>query len=369
LHWIQNCRRKICQSVYKKFIGQPAILFLLITATVFISCKAKDTKADAKPAAKPPVKVDVFVVQPKNISEQIELPGSLAPFEETAVQTEVPGRVVRIGFAEGAAVAKGSLLIKLDDADLQAQLKKIQVQLAIAKKTEERQNELLKINGISQQDYDLSLLNVNNLQADINILKTSIDKTAIRAPFSGRAGLRNISMGAYITSQTVITTIRETGRLKLIFTVPERYGTAIHSGSQIHFTIDGGKQPYPAQVIATENNIEEATRSLKVKASVIMQAPELIAGSFAKVLLKLRDNSMVLMIPTQSIIPQAKSKKVMAVRNGLASLETVTTGLRDSSMVEITSGLKTGDTVLTTGLMNVKPGSAVNSKTKTPPNL
>lgn len=332
---------------------------MFTAALMVLSCKSKEANNAPKNTPRPVARVDGFIVTTKNISEEISLPGSLAPFEETAIQSEVPGRVVGIYFKEGAAVSRGSLLIKLDDADLQAQIKKLQVQLSIAKKTEERQKQLLQINGISQQDYDLGLLSVNNIQADISILKTGIAKTSIRAPFAGKMGLRNISMGAYISPQTIISNIRELNRLKLLFTVPERYSSTIRSGGQIHFTTDGGSRSYPATVTATENNITEDTRSLSVKAMVSVQSPELIAGSFAKVQLKLKDNSLALMIPTQAIIPQARNKKVMVYRGGIAAMETVTTGLRDSAMVEVTAGLKQGDTILITGLLSTKPGAKV----------
>ena len=154
--------------------------FLIIGAMPLLlaACKA-DKKEEKKDAPKPPpAKVDAYIVSVAAVNNDIEVPGSLAPFEETNIQPEISGRVTGIFFKEGTLVSKGTVLVKLYDADLQAQLKKIQVQLAISQKTEERQNELLKINGISQQDYDLSLLSVKNLQADIDILQTSIAKTS-----------------------------------------------------------------------------------------------------------------------------------------------------------------------------------------------
>lgn len=346
--------------------------FCLIAAIplIMIACQA-NKKTDKKDAPKlPPAKVDAYIVSTALINNDIEVPGSLAPFEETNIQPEISGRVTGIYFKEGALVSKGSVLVKLYDADLQAQLKKLQVQLAISKKTEERQNELLKINGISQQDYDLSLLSVKNLQADIDILQTSIAKTALRAPYTGKTGLRNISMGAYINPATVVTTIREVNQLKLMFTVPEKYSAKMKAGELVHFKIDGTKDIFPATILATENNIAEDTRSMKIKAVVSKANDKLFAGAFAKVMLALSKNETALFIPTQAIIPQARGKKIMAYRNGLASLEDVTTGVRDTAMVEITNGLKIGDTVLITGLLTIKPGNkvALNAIRKSPQN-
>ena len=322
------------------------------------ACKSKKKELPTKKAA-PIAKVEGFIVVPQAISQNIEVPGTLVPFEETEIHPEISGRVTGIYFKEGTNIGRGAMIVKLYDGDLQAQIRKLQVQLSIARQTEQRQGELLKISGISQQDYDLSLLSVRNLQADINILQTSIAKTAIRAPFSGRLGLRNISNGAYITPQTIITTLRQTSQLKLDFTVPERYGTKMQTGRLVYFTVEGNDKSYLAKIIASENDIALDTRSLRVKAIVDKADEQLIAGAFAKVKIILDRNETALMIPTQSVIPQARGKKVLVYRSGIASMETVTTGIRDSSMVEITSGLKAGDTILTTGLLTTKDGSKV----------
>jgi membrane fusion protein, multidrug efflux system len=337
------------------------VVFVVITALYLMACGSSDKKPAATPAkaTPPPAKAEVFIVTPQLSAQEIELPGSLVPFEETEMRPEISGKVRAIYFREGSTVAKGSLLVKLDDADLQAQLKKLQVQLAIAQKTEERQAALLKINGISQQDYDLSLLAVNNLNADIGILKTSIDKTNIRAPYSGTLGFRNISLGAYISPLTNITTLRQLYPLKLVFDIPERYGAKMQAGQLVRFTIDGQATTHAATIIANESRINADTRTLSVKAQVQGAQNGLIAGGFAKVLFTLDRNNTALMVPTQAIIPQARNKKIMALRNGLATLETVNTGIRDSGRVEITNGLKAGDTILVSGLLSIKPGSMV----------
>jgi membrane fusion protein, multidrug efflux system len=331
---------------------------ICLLAATSCSDKKQANSPTAKPAT-PPAKVDVFVAATAPLQDEIEVPGSLAPFEETTLQPEISGRVTGIFFKEGSAISKGSLLVKLYDADLLAQLKKLRVQLEIAEKTEQRQAELLRINGISQQDYDLSLLSVNNLQADIDILKTSIAKTELRAPFSGRIGLRNISMGAYINPQTIVATLSQVNQLKLDFTVPERYSSQLGAGSLVKFKIDGSQALYNATVMASENNITANTRSLRVKAVSTSTDAKLTAGAFAKVVVPLGKSQQALMIPTQAIIPQAKDKKVIVSRNGVATMEVVTTGVRNAAMIEITSGLKTGDTVLVTGLLTTKPGAVV----------
>ncbi len=336
------------------------LLSAAILISIFSACTSKDKQPVVPAKASPPTaKAEAYILRPEAAARNIEVPGSLTPFEETDIHPEVSGRVTGIYFKEGSTISKGSVMVRLYDGDLQAQVKKLQVQLAIAEKTEQRQAQLLKINGISQQDYDLSQLAVSNLKADIGILQTSIAKTVIRAPYSGRIGFRNISMGAYITPQTNITTLRQLQPLKLVFDIPERYSSSMQPGQLVRFGIDGSSNSYAATIIANDSRISTDTRTLSVKAQVQGGESSLVAGGFVRVQITLGRNDAALMIPTQAIIPQARTKKVIVLRSGIASLENITTGVRDSARVEVTNGLKTGDTILTTGLLSIKPGSRV----------
>jgi membrane fusion protein (multidrug efflux system) len=208
------------------------------------------------------------------------------------------------------------------------------VQLEIAQKTAERQEALLKIEGISKQEVDLSLLQVSNLKADIELIKVDIVKTEIRAPFAGRIGLKNISNGAYITPATLLTTISQVNRLKLEFSVPEKYSEAMRKGRQVSFTIAGTDNKFTASILATESNIEANTRTLKVRAVVAGKLNLLVPGAFAKVALQLGKNDHSLIVPSQAVIPQARNKRVIVYKGGKADFAVVTTGIRDSSFVQ-----------------------------------
>ena len=332
----------------------------LLLAFFIFSCNSNDKKAaPPKNDANKVVKVDGYIVAPQLLSQNIEVPGSLAAYEEVELHTEVAGRITGLYFKEGSHVAQGTVLLKIYDGDLQAQLQKLQIQLKTAEQTADRYSALLKINGVSQQEYDLNVLSVNNIKADINIVKTSIAKTSLRAPFSGKLGISTLTNGAYVSPATIISSLRNLSKLKLEFTVPEKYGPKMKAGSLLQFSLENNVNVYPAFVTATENTISAETRSLKVIAVVNKVTPELLAGAFAKVKIPLGADDAALMIPSQAIIPQARNKKVIAVRNGIASMETVVTGIRDSAMVEITNGLKAGDTVLISGLLSTKPGAKV----------
>lgn len=304
--------------------------------------------------------VEGFVVSTTVLNSSIDLTGTLQPFEETEIHPEVPGKITYLSIQEGAVVPKGRLLARLFDGDLQAQLRKLKVQLEIAKKTMERQDELVKIGGISQQDYDLTVLNVSTINADIQILQAAIAKTVIRAPFTGKIGFKNVSIGAYVTPTSIITTIRQTSRLKLEFSVPEKYTSKIKLGNNISFSTESSSRNYNAKIIATESGISEETRSLKVLAVVENPDRFITSGSFAKVTFGMGENNQAIMIPTQAIIPEARDKKVIVFRSGKADFNSVVTGERDSARVEITKGLAVGDTIITTGLLSVKPGMSIS---------
>lgn len=344
---------------------QPRIYILIAScmAMLFSYCSSdkQKEKIPAGAAGKRPssLTVEAHIVGKGTISQPLQLSGTLLPMEETELHPEISGRVVALQIKEGSFVTKGALLVKLFDGDLQAQLKKLNVQLQIAEKTEERNKELLKISGISQQDYDLSFLQVNNIKADIELLQTNIEKTEIRAPYSGRIGFKNISLGAYVTPATIVTTLRDVNRLKLEFSVPEQYSALMKSGQRVSFSIAGSNRKHVAELYATEAAVAATTRSLQVRGMVQAVDPQLIPGAFAKVDMDFARDENALLVPSQAILAQARSKKVVVYRNGKAIFTDVQTGIRDSAFVQILGGLQAGDTVVTTGLLGIRPDADI----------
>jgi membrane fusion protein (multidrug efflux system) len=342
-----------------------SVIFFLTLSLVIFSCG--DKKKDATPVAgaqmqQQTIIADAMIVSTRSLSADIEIPGTILANETTEIHPEVSGRVVQLNVREGTFVGKGTMLAKLYDGDLQAQLRKLDVQLQIAEQTEKRQAELIKIQGISQQEYDLSLLGVSNLKADIDILKEAVRKTEIRAPFSGKLGLKNISDGAYVTSATIITTISQVNQLKIQFNVPEKYGSQLRTGQSINFTVDGSNKIYSANIIASEVKMDENTRSLAIRGIVKNGDASLIPGVFAKVKIVLGQNENAIMIPTIVVQPLGRKKLVYLYKGGKSVPADITTGIRDSSSVQVLTGLNVGDTVLTTGLLFLRPGADVKLK-------
>ncbi len=331
-------------------------LFLLLPF-IFTGCKSGKQGTQQVKQVSQISNIEGYIVKPSTIEQTISISGTLKPLEETVLMPEVPGRVVKINLDEGKFVKQGTLLVKLFDDDLQAQLHKAQAQLQIAQQTMERQSELVKVNGISQTDYDQSVLQVNSIKADIEVLKVQIRKTEVMAPYDGVIGLRNISLGAEVTPSTSLATIRSERQLKLDFSVPEKYSNQIKTGTSIQFTIQSETRKFNATVIATEQGIDPATRNLKIRALVNVDTPSLLPGTFATVEVKLDENKDALVVPTQAIIPRERDKQLIVAKSGKARFVTVTTAVRLDSMIEVTKGLNPGDTVVTTGILFIRPGS------------
>lgn len=334
---------------------------------MLMACKQKE---NAPPATNPTqattraLPVDILIASPQGITADIEVPGSIIANEVTTIHPEVAGRLVTLNLREGAEIAQGTLIAKLNDGDLQAQMRKLEVQLKIAEQTESRQAELVKIQGISQQDYDMSLLQVLSLKADIDIIKEEIRKTEIRAPFSGRLGLKNVSPGAYVTPATSLTTISQTNTLKIQFNVPERYGAKLQKGMSVSFSVDGSTTTFSATIMASETRIDEATRSLAIRALINQKDRALIPGAFAKVRIVLNQNDDALLIPNSVIIPNGRKKQVYLFKSGKAFPVEVVTGVRDSSNIQVLSGLKEGDTIITSAILFLRPSLDVAIKSQ-----
>ncbi len=336
-------------------------VFVILIAVLF-SCSSKEEKKETtnkKSVGNSAGVYDAVIVQSFSIIRRVETSGTILPNEMANLQPEISGCVISLSFTEGSFVKKGTLLVKIFDADLQAQLKKLVVQLKMAEAANNRQQELLGINGTSQQEADNASLQVSNIKADMELLRVNISRTEIRAPFSGRIGLRQISPGAYITPATIITNIVSLKQVKIQFSIPEQYIQDLGNGTTVGFSITGNDNKYFASVMATENGISTDTRNLLVRAVIKNPDAAIKPGGFANVMINIGTNRLAIMVPTQSVIPQTRGKKVIVIRRGMAVFQNVETGYRDSASVEILSGLMNGDTLLTSGLLVVKPDQKI----------
>lgn len=343
------------------------IIVLVLIVAILLGIKvfffpSKNAAANSKSSAtskNAPTVITAFVVKSSTMENIINASGTILANEEVELRPEIAGKIVQLNLKEGSNVSKGQLIVKINDADFQSQLKKLKLESLLAEKQLNRELELLKINGISQQQVDISENKFNSLKADIEFIQSQIAKTEIRAPFSGIVGLKSISEGAYVTPNTIVANLIQTNPVKLDFSVSERYSDLIKKGDKVTFKIEGLKSEFLGQVFAIEPKIDLATRTLKVRAICSNAKGVIFPGSFAQVQLILNQIDNTILIPTESIIPDLRGKKVVVVKDGKANFVTVKTGLRTETSVQITEGLQVGDTIVTTGLMQLKPSSPV----------
>lgn len=336
------------------------LLILLTFFLIFTGCQKKKPEESNKKNDQPAV-VDVIIAGNQSISSTVEANGSIIANEFVELHAEVSGRITYLNIPEGSSVAKGTILARVNDADLQAQLNKTKVQLALAEKTEERLTKLLTIKGISQSDYDLALNQVNSLKADLDYTQVLIDKTVLKAPFSGLIGLRQISQGAYVSPTTIIATMQQVNKLKVDFTIPEEYSSIIRKGSVIEVAIEGQSSARcKAVVTAREPQVNQTTRNILIRALLTNCTAN--PGTFAKIYFKAGSSRNSILIPTNAIIPDDKNKKLVVVKNGKATYVIVETGVRKEGVVEITSGLSIGDSVVVDGVLFARPDKPVKVK-------
>ncbi len=338
----------------QRFLG---LFTCLMLAIVFFQCKGKGAAADVKKGKDTPV-VDVIIASVSPISDVVEANGTVIAAEFVELRSEVNGRLTYLNLPEGKTVAQGTVLARVNDADLRAQMAKSKVQLDLAQKTASRFKQLLNVNGLNQSDYDAALNQVNTLQADINYTQTLMDKTVIKAPFSGVVGLRQVSSGAYITPATVIASLQQTNEVKIDFTLPEMYGRMIKTGMKVNVELDAeSHQRRTAVVLATEPGANTATRNLKVRA--VLQGGVVTPGSFVKVYIDAGKNRSSIKVPSSCIIPEDKNSQVILVKNGLASFVNIQTGVRSANTVEVVQGIDLGDSVVVTGVLFARPKAAL----------
>jgi membrane fusion protein (multidrug efflux system) len=325
---------------------------------------AESEKNDKKGDKKPPLTVTAIVVSSKDFSNAISLSGSIEANENVEIRSEVSGIVEKISFSEGTNVSKGQVLLKVNDIELRAQLSQAITRQKLASENERRAKLLLQKEAISQEEYEIASAEFRSLKAQTQLIQAQIAKTTIRAPFSGKIGLRNISPGTYVTPTTIITKLVSSSQVKISFSIPEKYASEIENNAAILFTIPNNPQKFSAKIYAIEPEIETATRTLKIRAIADNSNGKLLPGTFATIELSLKNIKDAIVIPTEAVVPIQNGKVVYIANNGKAKEVKIETLARTSKDVVVTSGIKSGDTLLTSGVMALKDEAEIKVKLK-----
>lgn len=340
-----------------KLISITAVI-LLIAGFFIVQRLLKDDKVIAAPAAARgggAVTVDAIVVNYVPFSDFIRVNGSLRPNESVELATEIAGRVTGIFFKEGGFVKKGELILKINDADLQAQLKRAEFRKNIAEDKERRLFKLLNSQGVSQEDYEVSLNELRVTEAEIELIKAQIDKTEIKAPFDGIAGLRYVSEGAYLNPNTKIAIFQSLNPLKVEFNIPQRYSATINSGSRVKVSLSGGGGVTEGVVYAVEPQIDVSSRTVKVRAYVNNPNAMFKPGAYVDVDLSVSNLKDALVVPSTSVVPDFQGHSVFVKKGNKAVPVKIEIGTRTENSVVVNSGLNAGDTVIVSGIIQLRP--------------
>lgn len=329
-----------------------ALALLIAIAPAWAQAQAK-----APPAM--PVRAAIAKVAPA--VDEATAVGTLRADEAVTLRPEIAGRIAGIRFKEGQRVERGQVLVLLDQAELAAVLASSRAQAGLDQQRLERAADLFKKNFISQQAYDEARANYARSAAKQREDEARLAKTVIRAPFSGVAGLRRVSEGAYVAAGTDIARLEKIDQLKVDFRVPEVFVGRLRPGQAVRVQLDAyGEQTFPGSVYALEPAVDEATRTVLVRARVANPQRKLRPGMFARVWAQLEVRENAVWVPEQAIVPRGQDAFVFRVVNGKAELVKVQTGVRKVGEVEIAKGITAGDLVVTEGVQRLGPGSAVN---------
>jgi membrane fusion protein (multidrug efflux system) len=334
-------------------IGRAVALALLPIAAL-----AQPAKGPSGPPAMP---VKAVAARLAPAIDEANAVGTLRADESVVIRPEIAGRISEIRFDEGQNVKKGALLATLDSAEVRAQLASAQAQATLDASRLERAEDLHKKNFISRQALDEAHSNNARSQASRAEAQAKVAKSEIRAPFNGVAGLRQVSQGAYVAAGTDIARLEKIDQLKLDFRVPEIYLSKLKTSQQVKVQVDAyPDESFAGTIYAIEPALDEATRTVLIRARVTNADLKLRPGMFGRVQLQLAVREKAVWVPEQAIVPKGQDAFVFRVANGKVQLVKVQTGARKVGEVEIRNGISAGDMVVTEGTQRIGPGSAVN---------
>ena len=328
------------------------ILAILIIPKLSFTDQDKTVRSEFKKA----VSVKGKVLKAEMLGNSFTAAATLLGNESVILRSETSGKIINLNINEGNFVKKGELLVKINDSELQARKMQAESRLKLLEDREYRIRNLFEKEGVSQEEFDVIKNELNIQKSEIEYLKAMIDKTEIRAPFNGYVGLKNVSEGAYITPEVEIASFVQSNKIKIDFSVPQRYLNSIKKGDKIEFSLPYIDEIKKAVIYAVEPIINMQTRTLNIRAIADNPDNRLLPGSYAEVKISIDKNENALMVPTGALVPELGGEKVYIVKNGKAEERKVSIGIRTADDVEITSGVSEGDTVIVSGIIQLKPG-------------
>jgi membrane fusion protein, multidrug efflux system len=330
----------------------------LLAAAIACVVGAAAAAQDVKPAAIP---VEAAKVVAAPLSEQVTAVGTLLSDEAVTVSSEIPGRLKEIHFKEGQPVEKGAPLFTLDDSVYRAQLADASAKLTLAEQTHKRTSQLFNSKYATAQSADETASNLAVSTAAVELARVQLEKAHIAAPFAGIVGLRNVSVGEYISAGQALVNLEAIDPVKADFRVPEKFLSAIRVGQTIRIKVDAFPgDNFEGKVYAIDPHLDVAGRSLLVRAVIPNADKRLRPGLFARVTVLLELKEAALSVPEQAIVPQGDSQYVFKIVDGKVKFTKVVIGTRREGRVEIVEGLALGDQVVTAGQLKIRDGVPVS---------
>lgn len=336
---------------------------------------AVGSRAGGAPAGTPagggaPASVEVVSVKTARLQDDAQAVGSLRSRQSVTLKPETAGRVSRIAFADGSTVRRGQLLVQLDDTLQRAELSQAQAQLSIARANLKRNEELLAQNFVAARVVDESRAALQVAEAQVDLAQARLQRMRITAPFDGTLGLRSINLGQYVKDGDELVNLEDTSKLTVDFRLPERYQNRLAPGQGVQVQLDAlpGKR-YDARVIAIDPLLDANGRSISVRAEMPTAPGDgLRPGMFARVLIVFSVDDRALVVPEEALVPQGGRQFVYVLdeqgqgdaRKRVSRRVEVELGVRRGAEVQITQGLKEGDTVVVAGQQRLqRDGTAV----------
>lgn len=349
-----------------KYSKQRLGVLIPLLGILFVACENKIEKSPKKAATvnvdAGKLPVDIIVAQEQQLNQEEAVVGTMMPYREVSIVSELPQKITQVTFKDGSYVSRGAVLYKLNDADIRSRLKQVAAELKLAQLNKNRLANLLKTETVRPQEHDEAVMRFQSLAAQQELLQVDLEKTVIRAPFSGKIGISKVHLGAYVMPGAGLVTLQDQSSIKINFSVPEKYLPLIQSGSKVRFTAELSDQEYSATIIATEPGLDAQSRSLQVQAITQNTDGKFRAGLSAKVYFHVIDKGAKgIMIPTEALAPGEKGYTVFVIKNGMAKPKAVTISNRTETDAVITSGITSGDSIIVSNMLRLGDGTSVKA--------
>jgi membrane fusion protein (multidrug efflux system) len=338
-----------------RHFGKIIILLIIAVLLVIRLWPALDDAAVRQGRGLAGQPVRTMIVSGESLTNEVISTGTVRAFESIDIQVEVSGKISEIVFSEGAIVSRGESLLKLDTGELQAQLRRAISRRDLADRQVKRLSPLMIGGALSKSQFDMASSELEVLQAEIELIQEQLLRREVIAPFDGVIGLRFVSEGSYVAPGTRIATFQNVQNIKIDFSLPERYSFDVRPRQKVKFSVTGSSEVFEAEIYAVEPRIEEATRTLLVRAEAPNPNGYLRPGAFARVVWQMETSENAILVPSVALMREADRESVFVVKEGKVSRRVVKGGPRFGERVLIVDGLNAGDEIIVAGIDQVKP--------------